>query len=61
MNSACVLSCFQFILDKLFWPETALLESVGAHEPQVETLRTSIEKAIAKSLIPLKYNSTYIT
>ena len=40
--------------DKLFWPETPLLESVGAHEPQVDSLRDSMTSAMQCALIPLK-------
>ena len=44
----------QMVLEKLFWAGTPLLESVGAHEPQVESLRLNIVKCIRQSLIPLK-------
>ncbi|KAL3881803.1 hypothetical protein ACJMK2_028195, partial [Sinanodonta woodiana] len=44
----------KFILEKIFWSGTPLLESVGEHEPHVEELRDTIKKAIRKSLIPMK-------
>ena len=43
----------QYVVDKLFWPVTPLLESVGQHEPQVDTLRGRVEVAVSQSLIPL--------
>ena len=48
-----VFSHTQYVVDKLFWPETTLLESVGQHEPQVERQRARVERAISQSLIPL--------
>ncbi|KAL5013927.1 hypothetical protein ScPMuIL_008197 [Solemya velum] len=44
----------KFILEKIFWSGTPLLESVGEHEPPVEELRTSVRNAIQKSMIPMK-------
>ena len=41
------------MVDKLFWPETPLLESVGQHEPQIDQLRSRVERATSQSLIPL--------
>ena len=43
----------QYVVDKLFWPVTPLLESVGQHEPQVDALRERVGTAITQSLIPL--------
>ena len=43
----------QYIVDKLFWPETPLLEAVGLHEPHVDRLRERVGHAISQSLIPL--------
>ena len=43
----------QFIVDKLFWPVTPLLESVGQHEPQVEKLRERLRQAIVQAVIAL--------
>ena len=43
----------QYVVDKLFWPVTPLLESVGQHEPQINALRVRVEKAITQALIPL--------
>lgn len=43
----------QYILDKLFWPETPLLEAVGQHEPQVERMRERMSQAIQQAIIPL--------
>ena len=42
-------------MDKLFWPQTHLLESVGANEPQVEAMRKTIVQCITLSLVPLRY------
>ena len=39
--------------DKIFWPETPLLESVGQHEPQIDRLRCRVETATRQSIIPL--------
>lgn len=44
----------QFIVDKLFWPVTYLLESVGAHEPQVDKIRDKICYLTQQAIIPLK-------
>ena len=44
----------QFLVEKLFWPETPLLESVGMHEPQVNALRMEMCQAINRALIPLR-------
>ena len=44
---------FQYILDKLFWPEVILLEAVGQHEPQVEAMRERMSQAIRQAIIPL--------
>ncbi len=57
--SSCICSYLfrfflQFIVDKLFWPETALLEAVGLHEPQVDTLRDKISSTISAAIIPMK-------
>ena len=43
----------QFIVDKLFWPVTPLLESVGQHEPHVEKLRERLRQAIVQAVIAL--------
>ncbi len=43
----------QFIVDKLFWPVTALLESVGLHEPPVDSMREQVCRNISQALIPL--------
>ena len=48
-----MLSFPQYIVDKLFWPETPLLEAVGLHEPDVDCLRERVGHAISQSLIPL--------
>ena len=45
---------FQFVLDRIYWAETSLLESVGEHEPPVEELRDTIRLALNKALIPMK-------
>lgn len=44
----------QFILDKLFWPVTPLLEAVGQHEPQVDRMRGRLSYLVQQTLIPLK-------
>ena len=44
----------QYIVDRLFWPETPLLEAVGLHEPVVEAMRGRISLAIAQALLPLR-------
>lgn len=44
----------QYILDKLFWPVTPLLEAVGQHEPQVDRFRDRLSYLIKQSLIPLE-------
>ncbi len=52
---------FQFIVDKLFWPETLLLEAVGQHEPQVDALRERMSTNISAAIIPAKaYAQQYI-
>ena len=43
----------QYILDKLFWPESPLLEAVGQREPQVEVMRERVCHAIQQAIIPL--------
>jgi dynein heavy chain len=43
----------KYVVDKIFWPETPLLESVGQHEPQIDRLRCRVETATRQSLIPL--------
>ncbi len=43
----------QYIVAKLFWPVTALLESVGLHEPPVDSRRERVCRNITQSLIPL--------
>jgi len=40
-------------VDKLYWPETPLLEAVGLHEPHVDRLRGRVGHAITQALIPL--------
>lgn len=52
---------FQYIVDKLFWPETQLLEAVGHHEPQVDQLRDRMSKAISQAIIPVvAYSQQYV-
>ena len=41
-------------MDKLFWPETPLLEAVGLHEPAVEAMRARVALAITQALVPLR-------
>lgn len=41
-------------MEDIFWSGTPLLESVGEHEPPVETLRSTVTNAIKKALIPMK-------
>ncbi len=51
----------QFIVDKLFWPETALLEAVGQHEPQVDALRDKLSATISVAVIPMRaYSQQYM-
>ena len=42
----------QFIVDRLFWPETSLLEAVGHHEPHVDALRDRLSSTISQAIIP---------
>ncbi|XP_063674391.1 dynein axonemal heavy chain 1-like isoform X3 [Bolinopsis microptera] len=42
------------VMSKLFWAGCPMLESVGAHEPHVEILRSKIRKGITQALIPLR-------
>ncbi|XP_078481026.1 dynein axonemal heavy chain 1-like isoform X3 [Ciona intestinalis] len=44
----------RYVLEELFWRGAALLESVGAHEPNVEELRKTIIHAVQQSLIPMR-------
>ena len=53
MTYTVSLSHTQYVVDKLFWPVTPLLESVGQHEPHTHHLRTRVDTAIIQSLIPL--------
>ena len=43
----------QYIVDKLFWPGTPLLEAVGRHEPQVDQLRERLAGCVRHALTPL--------
>ena len=48
------------MVDKLFWPETHLLEAVGLHEPTVEAMRDAVGLAITQALVPLRaYSKQY--
>ena len=50
----------QYVVDKLFWPETPLLEAVGLHEPAVEAMRDAVSRAITQALVPLRaYSRQY--
>ena len=54
-SCACTISFhLQFLVEKLFWPVTPLLESVGIHEPQVNVVRMELCQAINRALIPLR-------
>jgi len=44
----------QYILDKLFWPTTSLLEAVGQKEPQIDALRKQLKHFMYQSLIPVE-------
>ncbi|XP_076826201.1 dynein axonemal heavy chain 1-like isoform X3 [Clavelina lepadiformis] len=43
----------RYVLEELFWRGSSLLESVGAHEPHVEELRSKIIHAVRKALVPM--------
>lgn len=60
-----ILTCIQYILDKLFWPEVTFLEAVGQHESQVERMREKMYQAVEQAIIPLvafsqQYNPYYL-
>lgn len=45
---------FQYVLENMGITGTALLDSVGLHEPEVEELRETVRSTIQKALIPLQ-------